>query len=418
MRDLQITSKGIAARGRVHDRTSGRHSNFFLENSQMKKTLAAVAVLGAFAGTAMAADVTLYGVIDEGLVYSHKKVDGVKTDKLSLDSGKLAGSRFGLKGTEDLGNGYKVGFILENGYSADDGSFSKYGNGQEQNRLFGREASLFIDSDFGRLTMGRVGQLTSGNGSTGIAGAMHPFGTASWGLSQMYTVMVGGDRLDNTVTYATPAFAGMKVYAQASLKNDSNVTYARDDVNTDGEALKDRKADEGKHTADRYYALGATYKNYGLNLALVVDMYDYGHAWADVDDGYTVTLGGSYDFEVVKAYLGAQYFNDIQPTKKGFGVAENLGKIGQAKGYGITTGVDVPAFGGTFKVGALYGEAENVDNSDLKLKNYGANFGYVYPFSKRTSLYTAAGYLKTKLDAAKDSKTDAYQVTLGLSHKF
>ncbi len=387
----------------------------------MKKTLAAVAVLGAFAGTAMAADVTLYGVIDEGLVYSHKKVDGVKTDKLSLDSGKLAGARFGLKGTEDLGNGYKVGFILENGYSADDGSLSKYGNDQKQNRLFGREASLFIDSDFGRLTMGRVGQLTSGNGSTGIAGAMHPFGTASWGLSQMYTVMVGGDRLDNTVTYATPAFAGVKVYAQASLKNDSNVTYARDDVNTTGAALNDRKADEGKHTADRYYALGATYKNYGLDLALVVDMYDYGHAWADVDDGYTVTLGGSYDFEVVKAYLGAQYFKDIQGTKKGFGLAESFTKktIGiQAKGYGITTGVDVPAFGGTFKVGALYGEAENVDNSDLKLKNYGANVGYVYPFSKRTSLYTAAGYLKTKLDAAKDSKTDAYQVTLGLSHKF
>lgn len=385
----------------------------------MKKTLAAVAVLGAFAGTAMAADVTLYGVIDEGLVYSHKKVDGVKTDKLSLDSGKLAGARFGLKGTEDLGNGYKVGFILENGYSADDGSLSKYGNGQEQNRLFGREASLFIDSDFGRLTMGRVGQLTSGNGSTGIAGAMHPFGTASWGLSQMYTVMVGGDRLDNTVTYATPAFAGVKVYAQASLKNDSNVTYARDDVDTTGAALKDRKADEGKHTADRYYALGATYKNYGLNLALVVDMYDYGHAWADVDDGYTVTLGGSYDFEVVKAYLGAQYFKDIQGTKKGFGLAESFSKVGgQAKGYGITTGVDVPAFGGTFKVGALYGEAENVDNSDLKLKNYGANFGYVYPFSKRTSLYTAAGYLKTKVENTTDSKTDAYQVTLGLSHKF
>ncbi len=392
----------------------------------MKKTLAAVAVLGAFAGTAMAADVTLYGVIDEGLVYSHKKVDGVKTDKLSLDSGKLAGSRFGLKGTEDLGNGYKVGLIIENGYSADDGSLSKYGNNQDQNRLFGREASLFIDSDFGRLTVGRVGQLTSGNGSTGIAGAMHPFGTASWGLSQMYTVMVGGDRLDNTVTYATPAFAGLKVYAQTSLKNDSNVTYSDRNVKYDKNGTKTdvvadavNKADEGKHSADRYYALGATYKNYGLDLALVVDMYDYGHVAAEaLDDGYTVTLGGSYDFEVVKAYLGAQYFNDIQPTKKGFGVAENLGKIGQAKGYGITTGVDVPAFGGTFKVGALYGEAENVDNSDLKLKNYGANVGYVYPFSKRTSLYTAAGYLKTKLDAAKDSKTDAYQVTLGLSHKF
>lgn len=379
----------------------------------MKKTLAAVAVLGAFAGTAMAADVTLYGVIDEGLVYSHKKVDGVKTDKLSLDSGKLAGARFGLKGTEDLGNGYKVGFILENGYSADDGSLSKYGNDQKQNRLFGREASLFIDSDFGRLTMGRVGQLTSGNGSTGIAGAMHPFGTASWGLSQMYTVMVGGDRLDNTVTYATPAFAGLKVYAQTSLKNDSNVSKS-----DRGSAAA--TADEGKHTADRYYALGATYKNYGLDLALVVDMYDYGHAEQEaLDDGYTVTLGGSYDFEVVKAYLGAQYFKDIQGTTKGFGLAESFGKVGgQAKGYGITAGVDVPALGGTFKIGALYGQAENTEDSSNKLTNYGANFGYVYPFSKRTSLYTAAGYLKTKVENTTDSKTDAYQVTLGLSHKF
>ena len=417
MRDLQITSKGIAARGRVHDRTSGRHSNFFLENSQMKKTLAAVAVLGAFAGSAMAADVTLYGKIDLGLQYQHLDNGTTTTDQFKETSGQNSGSRFGLKGTEDLGNGYKVGFILENGYSADDGSLSKYGNGQEQNRLFGREASLFIDSDFGRLTMGRVGQLTSGNGSTGIAGAMHPFGTASWGLSQMYTVMVGGDRLDNTVTYATPAFAGLKVYAQTSLKNDNNVTYSdRNAANT----AQDNKADEGKHTADRYYALGATYKNYGLNLALVVDMYDYGHsAEKALDDGYTVTLGGSYDFEVVKAYLGAQYFKDIQGTKKGFGLAESFGKVGgQAKGYGITAGVDVPALGGTFKIGALYGQAENTEDSSNKLTNYGANFGYVYPFSKRTSLYTAAGYLKTKVENTTDSKTDAYQVTLGLSHKF
>ena len=393
----------------------------------MKKTFVAAAVLGAFAASAMAADVTLYGVIDTGLHYSNKNVES-KHDVNSFDmkSGASAGNRWGLKGTEDLGNGYKVGFILENGYSADDGSLSKYGNGQEQNRLFGREASLFIDSDFGRLTMGRVGQLTSGNGSTGIAGAMHPFGTASWGLSQMYTVMVGGDRLDNTVTYATPAFAGVKVYAQASLKNDSNVTYARDDVNAAGEALEKRKADEGKHTADRYYALGATYKNYGLDLALVVDMYDYGHAWADVDDGYTVTLGGSYDFEVVKAYLGAQYFKDIQGTKKGFGLAESFTKktIGiQAKGYGITTGVDVPAFGGTFKVGALYGEAENVDNSDLKLKNYGANVGYVYPFSKRTNVYTYVSYNETQVKTEAEAKdtdvtTKFTEFGLGIKHTF
>lgn len=80
----------------------------------MKKTLAALAVLGAFAGSAAAADVTLYGVVDLGLNYQYSKVgdaDAVNTFK--EQAGQNSGSRFGLKGTEDLGNGVKVGFILE-----------------------------------------------------------------------------------------------------------------------------------------------------------------------------------------------------------------------------------------------------------------------------------------------------------------
>ena len=71
-----------------------------------KKSLAAVALLGAFAGSAFAADVTLYGVVDEGFLYTHKDADktGVDAvDKLELKSGIQAGSRWGLKGTEDLG---------------------------------------------------------------------------------------------------------------------------------------------------------------------------------------------------------------------------------------------------------------------------------------------------------------------------
>lgn len=81
----------------------------------MKKTVAAVAVLGAFAGSALAADVTLYGVVDAGLVYTHldQDVQGVDaTDKFEMKSGNQAGSRWGLKGVEDLGNGVQVGFIL------------------------------------------------------------------------------------------------------------------------------------------------------------------------------------------------------------------------------------------------------------------------------------------------------------------
>ena len=60
-----------------------------------KKSLAAVALLGAFAGSAFAADVTLYGVVDEGFLYTHKAGSDA-VDKLELKSGIQAGSRWGL----------------------------------------------------------------------------------------------------------------------------------------------------------------------------------------------------------------------------------------------------------------------------------------------------------------------------------
>ena len=93
-----------------------------------KKTIAALAVAGAFgtmaAGAVYAADVTLYGVVDLGLKYSHVDADqsGVDAvDKLEMKSGSQSGSRFGIKGAEDVGNGLKVGFQLENGFDADNG---------------------------------------------------------------------------------------------------------------------------------------------------------------------------------------------------------------------------------------------------------------------------------------------------------
>lgn len=90
-----------------------------------KKSLAAVAVLGAFAGSALAADVQLYGLVDLGLNWTQVDNGKTTTDSFGMGSGQNSGSRFGLKGTEDLGNGYKVGFNLENSFKADDGAFDK-----------------------------------------------------------------------------------------------------------------------------------------------------------------------------------------------------------------------------------------------------------------------------------------------------
>ena len=180
----------------------------------MKKTLAAVAVLGAFAGSAVAADVTLYGLVDYSLNYQHLDSDVPTqdaTDSTQLRSGANSGSRFGLKGTEDLGNGVKVGFVLENGFAADTGAL-----GDKDNRLFDRESQLFVEGSFGRVAFGRFGQLASSLGSYGLLGVTGPFSTG-WGDATgglKFVSANGFGRYDNAVTYVTPSFGGLTVYAQ------------------------------------------------------------------------------------------------------------------------------------------------------------------------------------------------------------
>ena len=207
---------------------------------KMKMTLAALAILGAFAGSAAAADVTLYGLVDYGFSYEHTDGDTAAdaNDSFQMKSGQNSGSRFGVKGAEDLGNGLKVGFVLENGFAGDSGTFST------TNKLFDREAQLNLSGAFGTIAFGRMGQLASANGSFGLLGQTSPF-SSGWGdsIGQKFVTADGWTRFDNTITYATPDFAGFKVYAQYSLKNSS----------TEG-------GDEGKSSANRYYGIAATYK--------------------------------------------------------------------------------------------------------------------------------------------------------------
>lgn len=134
-----------------------------------KKSMAALAVLSLSAGLASASEVTLYGIVDNGLLYKHSKVEtngvSTKTDSFALESGISSPSRFGIKGSEDLGNGMTVSFKLENGFNADDGSFG-------DDRLFNRESSLTLSGDFGKLSFGRMGAIGSAAGDFDAAFAI------------------------------------------------------------------------------------------------------------------------------------------------------------------------------------------------------------------------------------------------------
>ena len=419
----------------------------------MKKTLAAVAVLGAFAGSALAADVQLYGIVDTGLGYNHVDVDkfekGVNlgmagtysasdSDSFSMKSGQASGSRFGFKGTEDLGNGLTVGFILENGILSD--------SGVDDGVAFNRESSLFVQGSFGRFAMGRLGSINNGQSSWAKIGMINAFGTSSWGgiTAQVSNLMSTAGQWDNMIAYETPDFAGFKVFAQYGMGTKN----------------------ENESSNDRYYAIGATYNNGPFAGYFAVDSINYQTAGLNnrfqnrdnVDDSLTVTLGGSYNFEVAKVYLGVQYFDEVKLNSLG-GVTKDLigghdmnkaynknpgqgnskvdaltvGNFLKVKGYGISLTADAPVAGGKAMFGVGYVDAEAADSmtdmakdavgsADLDLKRYIVSVGYDYPFSKRTDVYAVASYSQDQLELKGDYSGDwdpsTYSLYVGLRHKF
>lgn len=393
----------------------------------MKKTLAAVAVLGAFAGSALAADVQLYGIVDTGLQYVHGDTDSTSAnsdfDSFSMESGMASGSRFGFKGTEDLGNGLTVGFILEDGIKSD--------TGVDDDVLFNRESSLFLQGGFGKVAFGRIGSFNGGVSSWAKYGVMSVFGT-SWGdySAQAGTWAMGAGMWNNMIAYETPSFAGFKVFAQYGMGN-----QIKDDSQNDKLV-----GEENESSSDRYYAIGASYNNGPLSLYFAVDSINYasysetaGNTNVDRngDDSLTVTFGGNYDFEVVKLYAGAQYFDEIKRSKMK-GVIQDVGTFNgngfaeRMKGWSLGVSAGIPAAGGTVMVGAAYLDAEAADSVDAghkddELSRWIISAGYDYPFSKRTDVYGVVTYNQDNLkftNNAADQDPYMFGVMVGLRHRF
>lgn len=367
----------------------------------MQKKLIAVAVLGAcVAGSAFAANVDVYGRIDTGLSYVHYDETGLSDakDTLSLDSGMSSGNRWGLKGSEDLGNGYQVGFVLESGFDADTGAMSKDG-------LFNREATLRVSGPFGSIYAGRMGRIGSDAGSVGFyAGSVSPFGSG-WGkMAGHFAVTANYDsRYNNALAYVSPKVGPVTVYAQYTMGN----------------------ATENESGDNRLFSLGAQADFGALQVLGLVEYlnkksFDGATVYDDskYDDSYTINLGGSYDFGVAKVFLAGQYFN-AAPNFAGQG--GNWEK--SFDGFGVNVGASAPIGAGEFLVSAGYGKGDyhfDTKDTNLSADSYIFQVGYTYPFSKRTNLYAGAGYHQTTMEeeASKDSKTKTTQVMFGLLHKF
>lgn len=185
----------------------------------MNKLLLAAAITSLFASVNAHAQssITLYGLIDEGADYIS---NAGGHSQYEMVSGDVVGSRWGLRGTEALGDGLSAVFRLENGFDINSG---KLGQGGEE---FGRQAYVGLSSKtYGTVTLGRQyaadvdlwSPFTAAGNTIGDL-ASHPMDNdnADW-----------DDRGNNMVKYLSPVFSGVQIETTYAFSNDTNFANNR-----------------------------------------------------------------------------------------------------------------------------------------------------------------------------------------------
>lgn len=328
----------------------------------MKKSLVALAVLGALTGSAYAADsVQLYGIVDVGVAH-YSNGNGSVT---KLGTGIQSGSRIGLKGTEDLGGGLKALFQLETGFCANGGSAvqgtgpavpsgNQYCTG---GGFMGRTSMVGLTGGFGTAVAGRIYSLTFDDQA-----AVDPFGYGLTGTISNIGTIGAPARVNQTVAYISPTFSGFHV-AGAYLFNDglalipANTTPTSTVSTTGG------------------YNLQAGYTNGPIWVSADYLRANYYNGNALAKHSMIV---GSYDFGVAK--LAGMYAQDKLSNLDG----TDAGKL-EAWMLGVTVPVGPGAILGS------YTQSKNKDVAGTTSKQYA--IGYTYALSKRTNLYTSYAHI-------------------------
>lgn len=333
----------------------------------MKKLLVAAAALSALVGGASAqSNVVLYGELDAGVGQRYTM------NKTGFISNYTGTSRWGLRGSEDLGNGLKANFNFESG-TIDLGSGSVGGNGS-----FNRQAWVGLSGGFGSLMMGRT--TTPQNR---IMGTFDLNDTADGSSALKYVGLAAngsfaGSRQNSQFQYATPNFGGFE----------ARVAYV----------FKD---DRGGAPNKNFIQVAGRYTGGGLTVGAAIQS-----KLSSVEGNRTgYALGAKYDFKV--AVVSALYTQ--RETKVG------------GKGFGL--GVAVPL--DNFTVGVQAARLTNSTNASYKKATAYEVFGN-YKLSKRTRVYAAYGNLNDKAQLLNGTTVDGVRMRtakdntfgIGILHKF
>jgi predicted porin len=172
----------------------------------MKKTIIFAGMLGICVSAHAQNSVTLYGLIESGLTYSNNQ-DGHTS--WQMVSGTNTGSRWGLKGAEDLGGGYKTIFTLESGFDSFTGALGQGG------RMFGRQVFVGMTGPVGTVTVGR--QYDAIYDGLGPYTTNYLYGGGYFSHANDVDNTDGGFRVNNAVKYVSPVVAGFTLEGFYSL---------------------------------------------------------------------------------------------------------------------------------------------------------------------------------------------------------
>lgn len=337
----------------------------------MKKSLIALAVLAA-SGAAMAqSTVTLYGVADVWLGSTKSELGGVGQRQTVINTSGVNGSRWGLKGTEDLGGGLKAVFQLENGFKQDTGEQKVAGS------MFDRQAYVGLAGGFGQVSMGRqysaYDDIHSPFNNNYDAFTFNATGGVAANGMTDYT-----SRINNSIKFQSGnynGFSGAVLYGLGENKTSS--ASATDIISLNVK-----------------YANGPLVVGYGHQeekQALVAGVQD--------KNKYDL-VGGSYDFGVAK--LNGFY---------------NQAKNDATKDKEYSIGVVVPF--GAAAISAGYAHSKS-DTGPVSYTGKGYSVLATYALSKRTGLYAGAQQTKAFVNGftagTPETKTTTYGV--GLRHSF
>lgn len=331
----------------------------------MKKTLVALAIAGAFSGAAFAqSSVTLYGIADVGFQITDFSRSGV-SNVTGVDSGIRNGSRWGLRGSEDLGGGMNAIFQLENGYQVDTGTINQGG------RMFGRQAYVGLQGAFGTFALGRMATLGSGTGAFDTWSDIDPFYTG-YGLAGTQNVFseAGSLRIDNAFMYRTPNISGFQAGWQHSFNfNGAEAAGNGNNLRVDSLAVS--------FGAGPFY--GAI--NY------VIGKFPNVTTGTKPSDEKLLKIGATYDLKVVKLHGG---WGDEKNVRNALisavgGTADGT----DAKAWFI--GASVPFGPNNSKFMAAFGKRDGKSQTigttafNADRKYYG--LGYEYFMSRRTIIH-------------------------------